>query len=329
MSLVTAISIGGVAAFAPVTVFVLSSAANYQPFISCVPASLSLRYLPPDDSATPQNCEGGFSNSVHKPITHWETRPYNMLKPETRHPTLSLQPTTYNLQPNSWLQIAKVPTRGVPLNLWATFYYVHRAPHRPYGQPLLDEKGFSLGPILSEQDWCYAALQGTVLVYDQQGRSATFNFAGRGSNPQTDCAPFFSSLSWEATAKVNRARFKLASAPFGYGTDGLNLVPYRTIAVDRSQIPIGSVLYVPQARGQTVILPSGQAVTHDGYFFAADVGSAIKGNHIDVFVGTVARSPFPFVTSRSSGTFQAFLINDPEVAQFLRAMHLGQATRSF
>jgi 3D (Asp-Asp-Asp) domain-containing protein len=222
----------------------------------------------------------------------------------------------------SWLQIdAPNSVYAKPVSLWATYYYVHRAQNIPNGQPLLDLAGNPLGPGLSTRDWCYAALQGTVLVEDGRYRPITYNFSGRGASPQVDCSPFFSSLSGETLDKVNRVRFGVAMAPYGYGTGGFNLVPYRTIAVDRTQIPIGSVLFIPAARGMRIILPSGEPVVHDGYFFAADVGSAIHGNHIDVFVGTAERNPFPFIASRSSSTFEAFLVQDPNVTQALWALH--------
>jgi 3D (Asp-Asp-Asp) domain-containing protein len=222
----------------------------------------------------------------------------------------------------SWLQIdAPTSVSAKPVSLWATYYYVHRAQNIPNGQPLLDLAGNRLGPSLSTRDWCYAALQGTVLVENGRYGPITYNFSGRGASPQADCSPFFSSLSGETLDKVNRVRFSVATAPYGYGTGGFNLIPYRTIAVDRSQIPIGSVLFIPAARGMRIILPSGETVVHDGYFFAADVGSAIHGNHIDVFVGTAEHNPFPFIASRSNSTFKAFLVQEPNVTQALWALH--------
>lgn len=208
-----------------------------------------------------------------------------------------------------------------PLSLWATYYHVYGANPTAEGYPLLNPAGKPLGPVLSRRDWCYAALQGTVQVTNNLGTPITYNFAGRGSRSQVDCSPFFSSLSRATIQKVNRVRFQPATAAFGYGTDGFKLVPYRTIAVDRSRIPIGSVLFIPEARGQQVVLPSGETVVHDGYFFAGDVGSAVKGNHVDVFVGTAKRVPFSFVTSRSSGTFRAYLVNDAAIVQTLRSLH--------
>jgi 3D (Asp-Asp-Asp) domain-containing protein len=120
---------------------------------------------------------------------------------------------------------------------------------------------------------------------------------------------------------MSTSRFKAVAAPFGLGTGGYQLVPFRTIAVDRSQIPLGSVIYIPAARGVSITLPSGEQVLHDGYFFAADVGGAIRGNHIDVFIGVADRNPFPFVKSRASGSFEAYLVEDPEISRILTAMH--------
>jgi 3D (Asp-Asp-Asp) domain-containing protein len=102
------------------------------------------------------------------------------------------------------------------------------------------------------------------------------------------------------------------------------LVPYRTIAVDSSQtpIPFGTVIYIPEARGKEITLPSGEVVKHDGYFFAADSGNLIKGSHIDVFSGVSTSNPFPeFVKSRSTETFTAYVINDSGIAEELNRTH--------
>ncbi len=207
-----------------------------------------------------------------------------------------------------------------PVSLWATFYHVYSAASLAQGYPLLDPYGNRLGPRLSQRDWCKAALQGTVQI-TEAGHATTYNFSGRGEVAQVNCAPFFPSLSTTTLQKVGRVRFVAATAPYGYGTEGLNLVPYRTIAVDRSRIPVGSVVFIPAARGVTVTLPSGDRVVHDGYFLAADVGSAIQGNHIDVFMGTADRSAFSFITSRPSDRFPAYIVPDRAIAQALLALH--------
>lgn len=217
------------------------------------------------------------------------------------------------------LPVHQLRTR--PLTLWATYYYVYQARPAVNGLPLLDPTGQPLTPTLSVRDWCYAALQGTVQVTDARGLTTTYNFAGRGDDPQTDCSPFFASLSATVADKVSRVRFTPTAGKYGRGAKGVELVPYRTIAVDPNLIPFGSVLYVPQARGQIITLPSGQRVVHDGYFYAADTGSAIVDNHIDIFLGTNSQNPFPFVTSKSDGEFEAYLVEDAAITQALQGLH--------
>jgi 3D (Asp-Asp-Asp) domain-containing protein len=55
----------------------------------------------------------------------------------------------------------------------------------------------------------------------------------------------------------------------------------KSVAVDPSIIPVGSILYIPQAEDA----PLGNGLVHNGIFRAHDIGSAIKGKRIDVYVG--------------------------------------------
>ncbi|HEX8459734.1 MAG TPA: 3D domain-containing protein [Pyrinomonadaceae bacterium] len=216
-------------------------------------------------------------------------------------------------------------TRGRRLTLWSTFYHVFPAQQLDGGRPLLGTDGRSLGVSVSERDWCNAAMEGTVAVSDAAGAgSRTFNFADRRGARQLDCSSFFRRVPRATIEALARTRFEVARGPFGTGVSGMILVPYRTIAVDGSQrpIPFGAVVFIPQARGKEIRLPSGETVRHDGYFFAADTGGLIKGNHIDVFSGTNAVNPFPeFIKSDASGTFTAHIINDPAITARLRAAH--------
>lgn len=211
---------------------------------------------------------------------------------------------------------------GSSLKLWATFYNVHTARNISGGNPLLNLAGSSLGHTLSDKDWCNAAMEGTVRVLDASDNVVgTYNFAGRGSTEQVNCSRFFPSLTPSVIKGTNSTRFKVSRGSYGEGTNGFILIPFRTIAVDRTFIPIGSVVYISEARGKTFILPSGGSATHDGYFFAADVGGAIKDNHIDVFLGTSTTSPFPFIQSRKDRTFSASLISNGQSIKILEALH--------
>jgi 3D (Asp-Asp-Asp) domain-containing protein len=67
---------------------------------------------------------------------------------------------------------------------------------------------------------------------------------------------------------------------------GCRLLPMRTVAVDPKVFPRHSVLFIKETVG--LKLPDGSL--HDGYWFASDVGGAIKGQRIDLFTGSGAGS---------------------------------------
>ncbi|MBI5368938.1 MAG: hypothetical protein HZA54_18020 [Planctomycetes bacterium] len=79
-------------------------------------------------------------------------------------------------------------------------------------------------------------------------------------------------------------RFAVVDAAYGMGVQGFHLIPFRSLAVDRAVLPIGTRLYLPATRG--VELPDG--TRHDGIWYAHDVGSAIKGRRLDLFIGRKA-----------------------------------------
>ncbi len=60
----------------------------------------------------------------------------------------------------------------------------------------------------------------------------------------------------------------------------------RTVAVDPKVFPRHSVLFIKETVG--LKMPDGS--THDGYWYASDVGGAIKGARIDLFTGAGAAS---------------------------------------
>ncbi|MFI4964137.1 MAG: 3D domain-containing protein [Caulobacterales bacterium] len=67
---------------------------------------------------------------------------------------------------------------------------------------------------------------------------------------------------------------------------GCKVVAMRTVAVDKNLIPKRSVLFIKETVG--LKMPDGSV--HDGYWYASDVGGAIKGRRIDLFTGSGARS---------------------------------------
>jgi 3D (Asp-Asp-Asp) domain-containing protein len=73
---------------------------------------------------------------------------------------------------------------------------------------------------------------------------------------------------------------------WGLGASNRPLVPFRSLAVDRGVIPIGTHLWIEELAG--VIVPGGYPDLHDGCVVADDIGGRIAGDHIDWFVGTQA-----------------------------------------
>jgi len=65
------------------------------------------------------------------------------------------------------------------------------------------------------------------------------------------------------------------------GANGYTLTELKSVAVDPSVIPIGSAIFIKDAAD----VPISDSLVHDGIFYAQDVGSAIKGNRIDVYLG--------------------------------------------
>jgi 3D (Asp-Asp-Asp) domain-containing protein len=72
---------------------------------------------------------------------------------------------------------------------------------------------------------------------------------------------------------------------------GCKVVPMRTAAVDGVDVKRRSVLFIKE----TVGLPMPDGRTHDGYWFATDVGGGIHRGRIDLFTGKGATSMTPMI----------------------------------
>jgi 3D (Asp-Asp-Asp) domain-containing protein len=211
-------------------------------------------------------------------------------------------------------------TNTIEMDLWATYYYLPQVSASNDGYPLLGTKGEALGPKLSQRDWCNAAMEGSVRV-NFNGKNTTYNFASSQANKQVDCSAYFSH-------NVGGTRFKIAKGEFGDGVKNYKLVPFRSIAVDKSVIPYGSLVYIHAARGTKITLPDGRTVAHDGYFFAADTGGAIKQTHIDVFIGVAKKNPFSWIKSSTNGTFDGLLIEKNDLTDALSELHTEKKTET-
>jgi 3D (Asp-Asp-Asp) domain-containing protein len=75
--------------------------------------------------------------------------------------------------------------------------------------------------------------------------------------------------------------FRFIDEQWGIGAGNRSLVPFRSVAVDRNVIPIGTKLWIKELAGLDV----DQLFPHDGCVVADDVGGNITGAKIDWFVG--------------------------------------------
>ena len=206
--------------------------------------------------------------------------------------------------------------------LWATQYYIHS--FTSGGKiPLLNKNGDSTGFFADTCDFCTAALEGTAFIKDSSGNISVLNYDGVQQNELVDCRKCkkykntkLNTVSW------GKVVWRKTS---GYGDGVLNyrLIPFRTIAVDKTNIAYGTVLFIPKARGIEIELPNGIKIKHDGYFFAGDTGGAIKQNHIDVFTGVYEGNPFKdIVYSNPKNTFEAYIVTDSTVINTLTKIHV-------
>jgi 3D (Asp-Asp-Asp) domain-containing protein len=72
---------------------------------------------------------------------------------------------------------------------------------------------------------------------------------------------------------------------------GCKVVAMRTLAVDKTVIPRRTVVFIKE----TVGLPMPNGAKHDGYWYASDVGGAIKGQRLDLFSGEGRSSMKPLM----------------------------------
>jgi 3D (Asp-Asp-Asp) domain-containing protein len=166
-------------------------------------------------------------------------------------------------------------------------------------------------------------LEGTAFVQDSLGNITILNFDKIGEKSVVNCRSCSkfskSKLSVENFGKVLWKK----SEGFGDGVLNYKLIPFRTMAVDKSIIPYGTVIFIPKVKGKPIILPNGLEVIHDGYFFAGDTGSAIKGNHIDIFTGIFDGNPFKdVIQSDPTKTFDAYVVKDQQVINLLKSKHV-------
>ena len=158
--------------------------------------------------------------------------------------------------------------------LWNTYYYVSNEVDHPSEQstPIYTSSCEKITDISSRYS-DLACIEGTGLLAD--GRLINYASTCTCGRP----CPTGGTVCWSV---IDSTRF-----PWGKGARNNPLHPLRSLAVDRSRIPLGRTIYIPLWDG--IRIPTTRDLTgfeHDGCFRTDDVGGAIQGEHIDIFSGT-------------------------------------------
>ena len=212
------------------------------------------------------------------------------------------------------------------LELWGTFYHTKVAPFDKDGFNLIDVHDKPIGPKLGQEDWCKAALEGAALISMPDGSNVIVNVRDADGPSQVNCDKFYPHLHARARIGMRHTRFFKVTSPkvkYGYGIRDWPLAAFRTIAVDRRQSPIRykTVLFIPKLKGQKITQKDGTTIVHDGYVFAADTGSGIRGDHVDFYTGFVNTNPFPDIAGGPSKRFKAYVIKDETIYKQLLDLH--------
>ncbi|MGQ9678131.1 MAG: 3D domain-containing protein, partial [bacterium] len=97
-------------------------------------------------------------------------------------------------------------------------------------------------------------------------------------------------------------RVKVVNKFLGHG--GYSLTELKSIAADPKVIPLGSAVYIPQAENVVV---DGKRL--NGIFYVHDIGSAIDGKHIDIFIGKKSNiTAFASAGMKSSGSVDVYIL---------------------
>ncbi|WP_369059108.1 3D domain-containing protein [Caulobacter sp. 73W] len=131
--------------------------------------------------------------------------------------------------------------------------------------------------------------------------AAGFSSAAHAQNAQTTGSDPMGELIIGALSAITPgiADMKLKATLYHAGARGVGaldslgckVVAMRTAAIDSKLIPRRTVLFIKE----TVGLPMPDGGMHDGYWYASDVGGAIKGERIDLFTGSGRGSMSPMM----------------------------------
>ncbi|MCB1232024.1 MAG: hypothetical protein KDN19_17275 [Verrucomicrobiae bacterium] len=150
-------------------------------------------------------------------------------------------------------------------------------------------------PIDTDIRWTAYYIAPVTKTEPEEGRTLTFTDLAGKKIRYTVTGKSFHRAEMEAVAvgidKDGKKRFgyrvsegvwrELPEGSMGMGNKVNALVPLVHIAADQGTYPYGSLVHVPDAVG----FEFGDGKKMNGYFWVADSGGRIEGDHFDLFVG--------------------------------------------
>ena len=169
------------------------------------------------------------------------------------------QVQTSPVQPSDKPRVFGVEPVHVAIH-WTAYYVTPVEKTTPgKGHPILvvDNQGNKVRVFLTTSSYDKATMEAVAVGIDKKGRK---RYAYRVEDDL-----------WH----------ELPPGAAGMGNERDTLKPLIDVAADQKRYPYGSMIFVPDAVGKKFA----DGESFDGYFWIGDVGSAIVGNHFDVFVG--------------------------------------------
>ena len=191
----------------------------------------------------------------------------------------------------------------------------------------LNGKGLEVAYTDNLPDLFMLQVQGSGVLQTPDGRKLKIAFAGKNEHKYTSLGKYFGEQKLLPSDKINSTSifnylknhpqtaenimnvndsyifFNLASAG-PYGSLGTSLKPYVSIAVDRSFIPLGSLLWLE--------VPLPDNINMNRLVIAEDTGSAIKGAvRGDIFFGSGKKAEY--LASNMTGRGRYYLLLPKEI----------------
>lgn len=225
----------------------------------------------------------------------------------TTPPKSPTTPTTIIESKPPVVEIKEELKLGKKYKLWSTYYLTPKFTSSTSQKYCLrSASGKCISGKLSLDHWCMIGLQGTGRVDNN-----TYTYAKPTSSHRVPCEKSFlrkASFAY-STGKIKYSVTKHAE---GNGNRNNPLKGYHSIACDQKKFKYGQKFYIPALKKVVV---------------CEDVGGAIKGNHIDTFIGLIdLRNPTKFankygyafstmpseykaiIKSKSNETFDAYIV---------------------